>query len=279
MTAMGDEAAEAAEIGKHYDERSPIGDEFRDGQLHMWYFYDREDSAPLAEAVGRITRKVTDTLGLRPGESVLDAGCGPGTTAIGMAERFGARVTGVTVSRFEVDRATERALASEAGDLVTFEYGDFMALEYPEGTFDAVLALESLQNAPDLAQVIRELYRVLRPGGRLSFSDFSAGAPGPPDRLAKFMETLRLSRLPSLEEWCEHLRAAGFQIEEFTQCGPRVLGRKAKYIEAALVRRQEIAAKFGEAALNEFAEQHHGFFAPRKDQVGYVIIAARKPYR
>ncbi|TDV41047.1 methyltransferase domain-containing protein [Actinophytocola oryzae] len=276
---MGDDAAEAAQIGKHYDERSPIGDEFRDGQLHMWYWYDREDRVSLANAVARITRKVTDTLGLRPEESVLDAGCGPGTTAISMAERFGARVTGITVSRFEVERAIARAGASTVGDLVDFEYGDFMDLEYPDGSFDAVLALESLQNAPDLTQVLAELYRVLRPGGRISMSDFSLEQAGPPERLARFMETLRLSRLPSLTEWIGHLRAAGFDVEEYTQCGPRVLGRKAKYIEAALVRRQEIADKFGEAALNEFAEQHHGFFAPRRNQVGYVILSARKPYR
>lgn len=276
---MVDDGPGAAHIGKHYDERSPIGDEFRDGQLHMWYWYDREDDAPLAQAVGRITTKVTDTLGLRPGEHVLDAGCGPGTTAIGMAERFGVRVTGVTVSQFEIERATERAAASPARDLVRFEYGDFMALPYDDGAFDAVLALESLQNAPALGQVLDELYRVLRPGGRISMSDFSLESAGPPERLAKFMDTLKLSRLPSLPEWLGHLRTAGFEIEEHTQCGPRVLGRKAKYIEAALARRQEIAEKFGEAALNEFASRHHGFFAPKKNQVGYAIVSARKPYR
>lgn len=57
--------SETANIGEHYDKRSPIGDELRNGQLHMWYWYDREDDASLTEAVHRMTRKVTDTLGLR----------------------------------------------------------------------------------------------------------------------------------------------------------------------------------------------------------------------
>jgi ubiquinone/menaquinone biosynthesis C-methylase UbiE len=273
------EAADAADIGEHYDKRSPIGDELRDGQLHMWYWYDREDDASLTEAVHRMTRKVTDTLGLRAGEHVLDAGCGPGETAIHLATRFGVRVTGITVSRFEIDRATQRAVAAGAGDAVTFEYGDFMRLSYPDATFDAVLALESLQNAPELDTVLAELYRVLRPGGRISFSDFGSTATGDPARVATFMDTLKLSRLPTLPQWLDHLRAAGFEIEEYTECGARVFGKKAKYLEAALRMRDEVTAKFGADAVDEFSRLHHGFFAPRKDQIGYVIVSARKPYR
>jgi ubiquinone/menaquinone biosynthesis C-methylase UbiE len=271
--------SEPADIGEHYDKRSPIGDELRDGQLHMWYWYDRDDEASLTEAVHRMTRKVTDTLGLRPGEHVLDAGCGPGETAIYLATRFGVKVTGITVSRFEIDRATERAAAAGAGDAVTYEYGDFMGLSYPDNTFDAVLALESLQNAPELEQVMAELYRVLRPGGRISFSDFSLGAQGDPKRVATFMETLKLPRLPELSRWLEYTRAAGFEIEEHTECGARVFGRKAKYLKAAMRVKDGVTAKFGADAVDEFSRLHHGFFAPRKDQIGYVIVSARKPYR
>ena len=276
---MAEEAVDPVDIGRHYDERSPIGDELRNGQIHMWYWYDREDGATLTEAVHRITRRVTESLGLRPGEHVLDAGCGPGETAVFVAKTYGVTVTGVNVSQFELDRANERAQAAGVQSQTHFQYGDFMALPFPDNTFDAVLALESLQNAPDLAQVLRELFRVLRPGGRISFSDFSLESAREPERVAKFMATLKLDRLPTLPQWLEYLRATGFAVEEYTQCGERVFGRKAKYVEAALARHEEIVAKFGEQAVAEFSRNHHGFFAPKRDQIGYVIVSARKPYR
>jgi ubiquinone/menaquinone biosynthesis C-methylase UbiE len=272
-------AVERVDFGRHYDERSPVTDELRDGQVHMWYWYDRRDDASLIEAVLRMTRKVTDTLGLRPGEHLLDAGCGPGETAVHVARTTGVRVTGITVSGFEIDRANERARAGGVGDRVTIQYGDFMDLPFPDETFDAVLALESLQNAPDLGRVLGELYRVLRPGGRISLSDFSLESDREPERIRQFMAAIELHELPTLAQWLDHLRTAGFEVEEYTQCGPRVFGRKAKYVEAAMVRQRELVEKFGAPALAEFSRRHHGFFAPRRDQIGYVIIAARKPYR
>ncbi|MFC4586718.1 methyltransferase domain-containing protein [Sphaerisporangium corydalis] len=274
---MTRELIDPADIGTHYDERSPIGDEFRNGQLHMWYWYDNEDDTPLKDAVHRISRKVTDTLGLRPGDRLLDAGCGPGETAVYTAKTFGAQVTGITVSAFEIDKAKERAAAVGVSDLATFEYGDYMDLTYPDDSFDAVLALESLQNAQDIGQVLRELFRVLRPGGRISFSDFSLESASDPERVAKFMDTLKLRELPTLAEWLEHTRDAGFEVEEYTQCGPRVFGMKSKYIKAAMDQRDTIVSKFGEEAIAEFSRRHLGFFAPRKHQIGYVIVSARKP--
>ncbi len=273
---MNGEQHVSADIGRHYDERSPIGDELRDGQIHMWYWYDDSDEASLIEAVSRMTRKVTDTLGLRAGEHLLDAGCGPAETAVFLAGTAGVRVTGVTVSQFEIDKGLERVRRAGVADRVHIQYGDYTELPFPDNTFDAVLALESLQNAPDIPAVLRELHRVLRPGGRVAFADFSLESAAEPDRVSTFMQALKLGELPTLADWLTHTRAAGFEVEEYTQCGPRVYGMKGRYLREAMRHRTDIAGKFGEDAVGEFSRRHRGFFAPRKDQIGYVIIAARK---
>ena len=274
---MGEQHFGPAVIGRHYDERSPIGDELRDGQLHMWYWYGEQDPTSLADAVTRVSHKVCETLGLRPGETVLDAGCGPGETAVRLARDHAVDVTGITLSEYEIGRATERARAAGVEHLAHFGYGDFAALSFAEGTFDAVLALESLQNAQDIGAALSELFRVLRPGGRLSLSDFSLESDADPQRIATFMSTLKLGVLPTLDQWLELVRGAGFDVEEYTQCGPRVFGMKAKYLRDAMGRRADIAGKFGGPALSAYARDHQGFFVPRKGQIGYVIVSARKP--
>ncbi|WP_150238120.1 class I SAM-dependent methyltransferase [Nocardiopsis quinghaiensis] len=265
------------DFGHHYDERSPVGERYGGGQLHMWYWYDDEDPASLPEAVERVSDRVAQALGARSGERVLDAGCGTGGLALRLARATGARVTGVTISRYEVRRARERARLEPGGSKTDFLLGDFAELPFENGSFDAVVALESLQNASDLDRVLAEFHRVLRPGGRLTFADLSRESDTEPTRLAHFMSSLELRRLPSMGEWLEALLRAGFAVEEHTQCGPRVYGRKNRYLRASIARRGELADEFSEDDLARYADKHRGFFAARRDQVGYVIVSARRP--
>lgn len=115
-------------------------------------------------------RRMAAELPLLPGLRVLDAGCGPGIWTLLIAERVqpGGSVIGLDID--EANLAYGRSLAAERTDLeaqVRFQVGSFEQLDFAEATFDVVLIGNCLLYFRDPRPIIRELRRVLRPGGRL----------------------------------------------------------------------------------------------------------------
>jgi demethylmenaquinone methyltransferase / 2-methoxy-6-polyprenyl-1,4-benzoquinol methylase len=98
---------------------------------------------------------------VRPGELVLDACCGTGDLALA-AHEAGGRVTGLDFSRRMLARAGRKS--SE----VEWVEGDLVALPFPDSAFDAATIGFGIRNVPELEDGLRELARVLRPGGRLA---------------------------------------------------------------------------------------------------------------
>ena len=127
----------------------------------------------------RLRDRLLDSLELTGGERVLDAGCGRGLMAIGAAKRLkSGRVTGVDSGDF-AEAAKANAKLEGVADRVKFEPWDPRRLVYPENHFDVVLsvgAIHQLSDESDRDQAVREMYRVLKPGGRaLIFDSWHAG--------------------------------------------------------------------------------------------------------
>ena len=96
-----------------------------------------------------------------PGDRVLDACCGTGDLAV-EAERRGGRVVGLDFSERMLERARKKSGAIE------WVRGDALALPFEDGTFDAATVGFGVRNLADLEGGLRELARVLRPGGKLA---------------------------------------------------------------------------------------------------------------
>jgi ubiquinone/menaquinone biosynthesis C-methylase UbiE len=129
---------------------------------------DHFDDEPLA-FWDRYGHRTIERLALHPGARVLDAGCGTGASAIPAAERVGpaGSVTGVDIAERLLEIARRKAAAKGLRN-VAFRLGDMRRLGYPDAYFDAVVCVFAIFFAADMAAQVRELWRMVRPGGRLA---------------------------------------------------------------------------------------------------------------
>jgi len=111
-------------------------------------------------------------LGVKRESRVLEIGCGSGMYAIHLAKQEGCRITGADVNPHGIAGAAQLAAASGLDGLARFEQCDVSrGLRFGDASFDAAFANDVLCHVPERAKLLRELFRVLHPGGRLFFSD------------------------------------------------------------------------------------------------------------
>jgi ubiquinone/menaquinone biosynthesis C-methylase UbiE len=122
--------------------------------------------------------RLVDLARLEPGERVLDVGCGTGSLAIAAGRRVGpaGAVCGIDASAEMI--AAARRKTRKAGVGVRFGTATVQALPFPDASFDALLSTLMLHHLPRPArrQALREVRRVLAPGGRLLVVDFTTPA-------------------------------------------------------------------------------------------------------
>ena len=142
--------------------------------LHSALFYDLF-AWVITRGKERVFRERTiEQAGIQPRESVLDVGCGTGTLAIAAKQRVGesGKTCGIDASPEMIARARNKA--RKAGLDLDFRNAVIEALPFADGTFDTVLSTIMLHHLPDdvRRRGIREMRRVLKPGGRLFVVDF-----------------------------------------------------------------------------------------------------------
>ena len=121
---------------------------------------------------------------IRPGEAVLDLGCGAGFDAFVAAQLVGpaGRVVGIDLSP-EMLTMAEAGLREAESPQIEFQVAQVEVLPFPDTSFDVALSNGVLNLIPDKAVALREIFRVLRPGGRLQACDIGlVGDRVPPNK-------------------------------------------------------------------------------------------------
>jgi arsenite methyltransferase len=164
----------------------------------------------------RRRKLVYEALGARPGDRVLDVGCGPGFYSRELLDRVGPEgsVTGIDQSPQMLAVAKRR---SEGFGNAAFEEGNAVALPVESGGFDRALSVQVLEYVQDFGAALAEMHRALRPGGRAVIWDvdwatvsWHSADPARMDRvLAVWDEHLAHPSLP--RSLSAGLRAAGFE--------------------------------------------------------------------
>jgi arsenite methyltransferase len=149
----------------------------------------------------RLRDQLLDSLGLRGDERVLDVGCGRGLLAIGAAKRLkNGKVTAIDVwNPFDLSGNSPEAARANVklegvADKVRIENGDAQKLVYPDNHYDVVVSSLALHNIPERdarAQAVREMVRVLKPGGKLAIFDLF--------RTGEYAEVLQASGAKDVE--------------------------------------------------------------------------------
>lgn len=166
------------------------------------------------ESLVAMNELMADAIDLRPGDRVLDAGCGVGGTSMWLAESRGAEVLGITPVQGQVERATRYAGERQLGDRVTFHRGDYHDTGFEDGSFDVVWAQESLCHSHDKALFAQETSRVLRPGGRLVIAEYLRFlrplAPQDEHLIHRWLSGWAIPDIETRDELVAALESAGF---------------------------------------------------------------------
>ena len=137
--------------------------------IHYGYWSDKTKSH--SDSLIEMNEQLAAQFDFKPGDHVLDAGCGIGGSSIWLAENFGVKVTGITISETQIEQANKNAKKRGVDHLVDFKLEDYTNTSFNDESFDHVWALESVCYALKKSDFIKEAYRVLKKGGDFAMAD------------------------------------------------------------------------------------------------------------
>lgn len=269
----------AAGVAAYFDLITDEGRLFYGDGFHFGYFPHGDET--LEEALDAHTDLVAEMARPRRGDSVLDVGCGIAAPALRIAASHDCRVTAVNISAEQVRQG--RRLIEDAGmtHLVAIERCDARTLPFSDESFDAIVCLEAAADIcvaeDDKRRLVRELHRVLRPGGRVGFSDLALrGHPSAADGRV-LRSVLYHAGAELITDWPLLFRSHGFDVATCTDIISETMATWQRLRQVYDDRRDEANRRYGKRIVTRIHSQVEQIPSILARHATFPVLAAIKP--
>ncbi|KAK3705670.1 hypothetical protein QZH41_009511 [Actinostola sp. cb2023] len=179
------------------------------------------------------TQEFVSLLHLKPGQKVLDVGCGIGGSAFYMYKNFDVEVLAVDLSTNMIRIGQKRAEEEHCTDKVKFGIVDITTAEYEPSSFDVIYSRDTILHIEDKATLFANFLKWLKPGGQLLISDYAHGEQEASDRYKAYIKQRNYKLLP-LKAYGKIIEKVGFvdvKAEDKTEMFKDVIKRELQKTE------------------------------------------------
>ncbi|XP_015966916.1 phosphomethylethanolamine N-methyltransferase [Arachis duranensis] len=198
------------------------------------------------------TKEIVSKLGLKPGQKVLDVGCGTGGGDIYMAENFDVDVVGIDLSINMISLAIERVIGLKC--TVEFECADCTRKTYPKNTFDVIYTRDAMLHIKDKPTLFESFYKWLKHGGTLLITDYCKRAGSISLECEEYIKKGGYY-IHDMEAYYQMLKNAGFDdviAEDQTELFMKTLQQELNALEN---KKHYFIDEFSEEDYNEIVER------------------------
>uniref|UniRef100_A0A2P2I359 Methyltransferase n=1 Tax=Hirondellea gigas TaxID=1518452 RepID=A0A2P2I359_9CRUS len=229
-------------VAKHYYDLAT--DFYEYGWGDCFHFAPRYLGESLEASLVRHEFFLASKIGINKGHQVLDAGCGIMGPARNISRFSGANVCGLNLNAYQVRRSNRLNARTNINSRLSCVEGNFAKTEFANNSFDHIYSIEAFCHAPDRLEVYQEMYRLLKPGGRLGIYDWvmtDKYDENDPEQLhfKHFIEKGNgIANMLTATELTDTLKKTGFTILECTDLAEdeicRELGNDVTWFEPFL---------------------------------------------